>query len=75
MEFYHAELEERAFRRLVETEQLAELHLLLSREEYDEAIKELELAKANPKLAFRALQSGSRLFSKSKNWREPKRSF
>ncbi len=51
------ELEQRAFGRLVETGQdSAELHLLLgkahiNREEYDDAIKELELAaKANPTL-------------------------
>jgi tetratricopeptide (TPR) repeat protein len=53
------ELEQRALGSLVETGQdSAELHLLMgkahiNREEYDEAIKELELAaKANPKLPF-----------------------
>ena len=53
------ELEQRALGRLVEIGQdSAELHLLqgkahINREEYDDAIKELELAaKANPKLPF-----------------------
>ena len=53
------DLEQRALGRLIETGQDSpELHLLLgkahiNREEYDDAIKELELAaKANPKLPF-----------------------
>ena len=53
------DLEQRALGRLVETGQdSAELHLLLgkahiNREEYDDAIKELDLAaKANPRLPF-----------------------
>ena len=53
------ELEQRALGRLAEIGQdSAELHLLqgkahINREEYDDAIKELELAaKANPKLPF-----------------------
>jgi tetratricopeptide (TPR) repeat protein len=65
------DLEQRAFARLVEIGQDSpELHLLLgkahiNREEYDDAIKELELAaKGNPKLPFVHFNLGVAYFKK-----------
>jgi tetratricopeptide (TPR) repeat protein len=65
------DLEQRALGNLVETGQdSAELHLLLgkahiNREEYDEAIKELELAvKANPRLPFAHFNLGIAYYKK-----------
>ena len=67
----HPDLEQRALGRLIETGQDSpELHLLLgkahiNREEYDDAIKELELAaKANPKLPFVHFNLGVAYFKK-----------